>query len=184
MSSSFIIFHSLYRTYQTHLILFFYRVNKPAMPRAVAVLKSDSETKGIVYFTQSKEDEETHVEATFYNLPKGLHGFHIHEFGDTTNGCTSAGAHFNPHNKRHGGLGSTERHIGDMGNVVSNGEEVTLYNIKDKSISLTGQYSVVGRSCVIHRDEDDLGLGDFEDSPTTGHSGPRLACGVIGWSKE
>ena len=40
--------------------------------------------------------------------------------------------------------------------------------------------SVVGRSVVIHADEDDLGLGGQSDSLTTGHAGARLACGVIG----
>lgn len=160
------------------------------MLKAVAVLKGDSDTTGTVVFTQDDADPNashyppTTVEAKFVNLPKGLHGFHIHQFGDTTNGCVSAGPHFNPHNKRHGGLGFAERHVGDMGNVVSNGDETTLYTIVDDSVSLVGPFSVVGRSCVIHRDEDDLGLGTFDDSATTGHSGPRLACGVIGWMQS
>ena len=35
-----------------------------------------------------------------------------------------------------------------------------------------------------HEDEDDLGAGTFEDSKTTGHSGARIACSVIGISKN
>jgi Cu-Zn family superoxide dismutase len=153
------------------------------MVKAIAILKGDHEVCGRVIFIQD-EFAPTTVDATFWNLSAGKHGFHIHEYGDSTNGCTSAGAHYNPHGKNHGGLGSLERHIGDMGNVVSNGDKETKYVITDDSISLTGQYSVIGRSCVVHRDEDDLGLGNFEDSLTTGHSGPRLACGVIGWMMD
>jgi len=41
-----------------------------------------------------------------------------------------------------------------------------------------------GRSVIVHADEDDLGLGDAEDSLTTGHSGKRIACAVIGRTME
>jgi Cu-Zn family superoxide dismutase len=37
-----------------------------------------------------------------------------------------------------------------------------------------------GRSIIVHADKDDLGLGEEEDSLTTGHSGKRMACAVIG----
>jgi Cu/Zn superoxide dismutase len=36
----------------------------------------------------------------------------------------------------------------------------------------------------VHEDADDLGLGEKEDSLTTGHSGRRIACAVIGRTME
>ena len=47
-------------------------------------------------------------------------------------------------------------------------------------VKLVGEYSVIGRSCLLHAGEDDLGTGGFSDSKTTGHAGARIACGIIG----
>jgi hypothetical protein len=38
----------------------------------------------------------------------------------------------------------------------------------------------LGRALIIHEEEDDLGLGDFPDSKTTGHSGKRIGCAIFG----
>lgn len=56
----------------------------------------------------------------------------------------------------------------------------TKFVIEDHLIQLQGPFSVIGRSAVIHADEDDLGKGSYPDSATTGHSGARVACGIIG----
>lgn len=70
--------------------------------RAVAVLRGDV-VNGVVWFTQSKEGEETTIQGEIKGLTPGLHGFHVHQYGDSTNGCISAGPHFNPFGLTHGG---------------------------------------------------------------------------------
>jgi len=115
-------------------------------------------------------------------LAAGQHGFHVHEFGDNSNGCVSAGPHYNPCGKTHGAPTDEERHAGDLGNVTAT-ESTCNVEITDKQITLTGPESIIGRTVVVHADVDDLGKGGHELSKTTGNAGSRLACGVIGIAK-
>ena len=139
--------------------------------------------KGIVRFSQDDYESNCIITAEFTGLKNNSkHGFHIHEFGDLTQGCSTAGPHYNPFNKLHGGPDHISRHVGDLGNVFSDSNGNAKYELNNKLISLVGEHSVIGRSCVLHENEDDLGLGNFPDSKTTGHSGGRIACGVIGLS--
>jgi len=110
---------------------------------------------------------------------------HIHEAGDLSEKCMGACAHFNPYNKKHGGPTSKERHVGDLGNIRFDARGVAKFRMEDSLVKLRGtKANVIGRSVVIHEDMDDLGMGNHNDSLTTGHAGKRITCAVIGYSKR
>ncbi|CAL9167714.1 unnamed protein product [Musa hybrid cultivar] len=143
--------------------------------KAVAVLKGNSDVEGVVTLVQ-EDNGPTTVNVRVTGLTPGLHGFHLHEYGDTTNGCISTGAHFNPNKMTHGAPEDEVRHAGDLGNIVANSEGRLLSILH--FIPLSGPNSVVGRALVVHELEDDLGKGGHELSLTTGNAGGRLACGM------
>ena len=83
-------------------------------------------------------------------LAAGHHGFHVHQFGDNTGGCMSAGPHFNPDGSEHGAPTDSKgsRHAGDLGNVEADADGKAVINITDSMISLSGESSIVGRTMV------------------------------------
>ncbi|KAJ4362867.1 Superoxide dismutase [Cu-Zn] [Ascochyta clinopodiicola] len=153
------------------------------MVKAVAVLRGDSNIKGTVTFEQADENSQTTVSWDISGHDANAErGMHVHAFGDNTNGCTSAGPHFNPHNKTHGAPSDEERHVGDLGNFKTDGQGNAKGSVQDKLIKLIGSESVIGRTIVVHAGTDDLGKGGHEESKKTGNAGARPACGVIGIS--
>ncbi|KAG0468486.1 hypothetical protein HPP92_017814 [Vanilla planifolia] len=149
------------------------------MVKAVAVLSGTEGVKGTVFFNQ-EGDGPTTVTGTLSGLKPGLHGFHVHALGDTTNGCLSTGAHFNPAGKEHGAPEDENRHAGDLGNVIVGEDGTAKVDVTDSQIPLSGPNSIIGRAVVVHADPDDLGKGGHELSKSTGNAGGRLACGIIG----
>lgn len=152
----------------------------------MSVLKGDAGVSGTIHFQQALSGGPVTVTGEVKGLAPGEHGFHIHEFGDTTNGCVSAGPHFNVDGKNHhGGPTSAVRHNGDLGNILANNEGVANVSITDSQISLVSgdKHDIKGRSLVVHEKKDDLGQGGNDESLKTGNAGGRLACGVIGITK-
>uniref|UniRef100_A0A8D1HMW1 Superoxide dismutase copper chaperone n=1 Tax=Sus scrofa TaxID=9823 RepID=A0A8D1HMW1_PIG len=116
---------------------------------AVAILGGSGPVQGVVRFLQLTP-ERCLIEGTIDGLKPGLHGLHVHQFGDLTRNCNSCGDHFNPDGMSHGGPQDSDR-----------------------------VWDVIGRSLVIDEGEDDLGRGGHPLSKITGNSGERLACGII-----
>jgi len=149
--------------------------------KAVAVIRGDAGVGGVITFEQDVKGGRTSIKGNLTGLKAGKHGFHIHQLGDLSDGCKSAGPHFNPFGKQHGAPSDENRHVGDLGNIeVKADGETTEVNISDNLVSLIGQHSVIGRSIVVHEKEDDLGKGGNEESLKTGNAGGRIGCGVIG----
>ena len=149
---------------------------------AVCVLNSSTGVAGTVKFVQ-KDGEKVRISAEVTGLAPGLHGFHIHEFGNLTNGCVTAGPHYNPEGKTHAGPHDEVRHVGDLGNLVAGEDGKAVFEIEDHLIHIYGlKNNIVGRSVVVHGGVDDLGKGGNEESLKTGNAGARVACGVIGVS--
>jgi Cu-Zn family superoxide dismutase len=142
--------------------------------------------KGTVKFSEDNKENKIKIELNISGLkPKSKHGFHVHESGDLTDKCTSMCSHFNPFGKNHGCPGMKERHVGDLGNIVTNYKGDAKYVFYDNVIKLRGsKCNIIGRGLIIHEDEDDCGMGDNSESLKTGNSGKRIACAVIGYSKE
>lgn len=154
--------------------------------------------KGTIKFTQSHPNDMTFVEVNLQNFPKnGLFGFHVHQYGDLTEGCASACSHFNPYNRKHGSLAlhSVDRHVGDLavpgGNLKSDRNGNVIVTFYDDLISLfPNERSIIGRSIVIHEKEDDGGkirnqnTVDGIESGKTGNAGKRMFCNIIGIGKS
>jgi len=133
---------------------------------------------GNVLFKQSNKHNCV-INYEIHGLTPGKHGFHVHELADFSEGCKSAKGHYNPFGKTHGAPDDEKRHVGDLGNIEADADGNAIGELTDKLIKLTGEFSVVGRSIMLHAGEDDLGRGGNVESLKTGNAGGRVACGEI-----
>ena len=143
---------------------------------AQCILEHSDSVKGSILLIQAP-GTPTLIKGIITGLQPGLHGFHIHEFGDMSDGCKSMGGHYNPDDVDHGDI--IKGHVGDLGNITADDSGIAKFTIEAKRVDLLGDRSIVGRGIVVHADEDDLGRGGDAESLKTGNAGDRLACGVI-----
>ncbi|KAG6934994.1 superoxide dismutase 3, extracellular [Chelydra serpentina] len=142
---------------------------------------------GQVLFRQSYPNGKLEALFDLNGFPSGSNqsgrAIHIHKLGDLSNSCDSTGGHYNPFNVNH------PRHPGDFGNFYSKEGKIRKHK-PNLLATLFGPYSIMGRSIVIHEQEDDMGKGNNKASLENGNAGRRLACCVIGicnknlWEKK
>lgn len=110
----------------------------------------------------------------------GAKGVHIHEKGDCSDiAGKSMGGHFSPDQHEHAlpsERGTTERHLGDMGNIQvgEDGEGTLNFLIRNATLRAGEPNSLIGKAVVVHAGQD-----QGEASQPSGSSGPPIACGVI-----
>ena len=89
---------------------------------------------------------------------------------------TFTGGHWNPFGAPNGAVtdGRKKREVGQIGNVECSGGTCNV-NVVDNLVRLHGIRNIVGRSLVIHQNE---------DAGADGGSGARVACATIMWADE
>jgi superoxide dismutase, Cu-Zn family len=144
---------------------------------------------GVIRFTQAPSqsglpEPTVNVDARIDGLPPGLHGIHIHEFGNcdsVTGPFSGAGGHFDP-----GPFGNSNPdanhpfHMGDIPNLDVNPAGIgRLQHVTSRITLSPGPLSVFdsnGSAVVVHLNVDQ-GVPGVAGSGVSG--GPRIACGII-----
>jgi Cu-Zn family superoxide dismutase len=119
------------------------------------------------------------VSGSFQNLSVGQHGIHFHSVGscDVAGTFSSAGAHFNPADRKHGLANPDGPHAGDLPNLEIGQFQTGAYRATTSRVSLgNGGPTLLdadGSAVVVHATSDD------QKTDPAGNSGARIACGVI-----
>ncbi|MDG5816481.1 superoxide dismutase family protein [Chitinispirillales bacterium ANBcel5] len=119
----------------------------------------------------------THIFGDIQGLePNRIYAIHIHEFGSCED-PDAPGGHFDPgESGTHGppGLSPGAGHAGDLPNIIAGPGGIARIDFVTNALGLRdSDFSVIGRTIVLHSDED-----DFTTQPDGG-AGIPLACGII-----
>jgi Cu-Zn family superoxide dismutase len=158
---------------------------------AAAVAKmmgiGDFNIQGIIVFQQL--GKALSVSGFLMGLPQSSTlGIHVHAHGDISDNAaaSTSGMHFAVDGQSHGLVNNKNRHTGDLGNIVTDKNQIAAFNILvpldigfGSGLTLFSQNgSAIGRSIIVHASADD---GVHQPA---GNSGARIAQGVLGFAQN
>jgi len=128
--------------------------------KAAAVLSGD--IAGTVFLTQQKPPLGAVLIDGFVQDSRTTLHVQFDKYGDLSSGCNLDKLQpFNPYGSSHGRYNDPTRALGDLGEVLVTDNH---FELSDRSVSLTGTRSVLGRSVIL----------------TDGQG--RAGCGVVGYA--
>ncbi|MET3590306.1 Cu-Zn family superoxide dismutase [Bartonella silvatica] len=143
-----------------------YELNKNDLKNSIGIIKIEESAHGLI-FTPNLS-----------SLPKGLHGFHVHENPscDMKDGVIggAAGGHYDPDRTgKHLGPYNIHGHLGDLPALYTDDKGWSTMSVIAPRIRHITE--IKGHSLIVH-----LGGDNQSDEPLPlGGGGARLACGII-----
>jgi Cu-Zn family superoxide dismutase len=141
---------------------------------------------GVAKLTEEKG--KVLVRVTVHDLAPGFHGFHVHAVGSClAPSFLSAGGHFNPGGEAHGS------HAGDLPILLVNADGTGEARFRTDRFEVSELFDSDGSAIIVHANADNYAniptryhshtentFGPDSATLTTGDSGGRVACGVVG----
>ncbi|KAF2013074.1 hypothetical protein BU24DRAFT_352441, partial [Aaosphaeria arxii CBS 175.79] len=146
----------------------------------VAILHGDLMIGDLVVLEQEHEVASTLITWNIRGHDANVeHAFHIHKYGDNTNGCTSAGPRYSMGTTTHMPLTCRPRICRTQRWYLGNFKSISIGSFSDILVKLSGSYSILGRTLVVHAGKDDLGRGQKPEPEITINASARPICGTM-----